>query len=145
MIRRGERKLAKAMLKPVNPTAIILLGVFTLVWGFWVGNPFWEVFSQAHMYSLLSFAPEWAWGLFAGISGIVICHGAFTRAIGSLILGAKVGGFFWLVVSLLFIAGNWMDPGGITALLLAVYSFFIYLNLKVNRDHCVDDSELFSR
>lgn len=144
-LQEGQEKLAEAMLRPINPTAIILLGVFTVVWGFWVGNPFWSVFTQAPLYSFMSFAPEPVWGLVAIAVGVVISHGAFTRKVRALILGSKVGGIFWFVVSIMFFLGDWMNTGGITTLVLSVYSFFIYLNLKVNSQHVEHRDELFSR
>lgn len=141
-IQEGQERLATAMLRPVNPTAIILLGVFTIIWGVWVGNPFWAVFSSP-LYSLMTFLPEAVWGFISVVAGIVICHGAITRRVASLILGARVGGLFWLVVSILYFIGDWVHTGGITALLLSIYSFFIYLNLKVNSKHVDDYEELF--
>lgn len=143
-ITEGQERLAQAMLKPVNPAAIILLGVFTVVWGFWVGNPFWNVFTHAALYSFMQFIPEAVWGVVAVAAGVVISHGAFTRKVGSLILGAKVGGIFWFVVSIMFFIGDWMNTGGITALLLCIYSMFIYLNLKVNSKHGASKDDLFS-
>lgn len=144
-LQEGQERLAEAMLKPVNPAAIILLGIFTVVWGFWVGNPFWNLFAHAPLYSFMGFAPEAAWGLVATAAGLVISHGAFTRRVGALILGARVGGIFWFVVSIMFFLGDWMNTGGITALLLSVYSFFIYLNLKVNVKHGTSRDDLFTK
>lgn len=143
-ITEGQEKLARAMLRPVNPVAIILLGIFTIVWGFWVGNPFWNLFAHAASYSVMDFMPEWLWGLIALVVGVVISYGAFTRTIPSLILGSKVGGLFWFVISIMFFLGDWMNTGGITALLLSVYSTFIYLNLKVNSQICEHHDDLFS-
>lgn len=131
----GQEKLANAMLKPINPAMIVLLGVFTIVWGFWVGNPFWDVFPHATLYSAMVFMSEGSWGLIATAAGIIICHGAFTRKVGALILGAATGGVFWMVVSLMFFIGDWMNTGGITALTISIYCACIYLNLKVNCKH----------
>jgi hypothetical protein len=41
---------------------------------------------------------------------------------------------YWLMVSVMFFAGDWQNTGGITAATLAVYCGFIWLNLRVNRD-----------
>jgi len=142
-IKEGQVRLAEAMLRPVNPTAIILLGVFTIAWGFWVGNPFWNVFTHARLYSFMNFAPEPVWGLIAAAAGVVISHGAVTKRVGALILGAKTGGLFWLLVSIFFFMGDWMNTGGITALILSIYSFFIYLNLKVNSKAGLTADDLF--
>jgi len=144
MMERGQERLAEAMLRPINPAAIILLGVFTLIWGLWVGNPFWEVFPTAKMFSFMSLAPEAVWGVMALSAGTIISHGAITRKPGALILGAQTGGFFWLLVSLMYFVGDWMNTGGIMTLLLSVYSMFIYLNLKVNIKHVERKEDLFA-
>jgi len=143
-IKEGQERLAEAMLRPVNPTAIILLGVFTVVWGFWVGNPFWDIFPGRPLYSFMQFMPEAVWGLLATAVGVVISHGAFTRTLPSLILGARVGGIYWFVVSLMLFIGDWQSTGGINAMVLAVYSAFIYVNLKVNHAHVEHENELFT-
>ena len=132
MIKYGQERLAEAMLKPVNPALVILLGVFTVVWGIWVGNPFWDVFTRAALYSVMNFMPEWTWGLIAVVSGIAICYGAIRRSTKSLIWGARIGGAFWLAVTLMYFLGDWMSTGGITALVLAIYCGVLYLNFRVN-------------
>jgi hypothetical protein len=46
-----------------------IIGVATVVWGAWVGNPFWDAFSIAPHAQFLELAPEWVWGLFIGVLG----------------------------------------------------------------------------
>lgn len=142
-IKEGQERLAQAMLKPVNPTAIILLGVFTIVWGLWLASPFWTVFTSAPLYSFMNFVSEAVWGVIAIACGLIITHGALTRTVASLILGSRTGGIFWFVVSIMFFLGDWHNTGGITALLLAVYAFFIHLNLKVNSKVIGNCNDLF--
>lgn len=142
-IQEGQERLAEAMLRPINPTAIILLGIFTIIWGCWVGNPFWTVFTTAPLYSFMNFMPEAAWGLVAIACGIIITHGAYTKRVGSLILGSRVGGIYWFVVAIMFFLGDWQNTGGITALLLSIYSVFIHVNLKVNTRDNKSKDDLF--
>jgi hypothetical protein len=129
----GTEKLAKALLLPINTAAVILLGIFTVVWGVWVANPFWTVFTQAQMYSVLSsLAPEVFWGSVAIFCGLVICWGAFKRHYRPLVIGASVAFWHWLMIAIFYLLGDIFDTGGIVALFLAVYAVYIYLNIRVN-------------
>lgn len=129
----GTEKLAKALLLPINPAAVILLGVYTVVWGLWVVNPLWNVFEQSPLYAkMATFMPEWAWGLVAISMGTITVYGAIKRRYGPLVRGAATHGFFWSVVSVFYFAGDWASTGGITALVFAAYGAFIYLNIRVN-------------
>lgn len=132
-IEEGAEKLARALLLPINPAAIILLGGYTIVWGLWLVNPFWNVFAQAQLYSVLAaVAPEWAWGSLAILCGAVTSYGAIRRRYRPLVRGSAVAGWYWFMIAVFYFFGDIMNTGGITALLLAIYSAFIYLNIRVN-------------
>lgn len=129
----GSEKLAQALLLPINPAAVIILGIYTVVWGLWVANPFWDVFHHAHLYAkMATFMPEWVWGILAISMGVITIYGAVKRHYPALVRGAATSGFFWLVVSIFYFAADWASTGGITALVFAVYAAFIYLNIRVN-------------
>ena len=50
-------------LSRLTPRRYPYLGIYTILWGLWVANPFWDVFSTAPLYSQLSsIAPEVFWG-----------------------------------------------------------------------------------
>lgn len=126
-------RLKASMMKPINTSAVIILGVFTIVWGVWVAVPFWDVFSTAQLYSYMhSLAPEWAYGVTAIIAGSTITWGVVKNSYKSLTMGSWVGFIHWFLISGLYFAGDWQNTGGITVLAFAIYSAFIYLNLKVN-------------
>ena len=126
-------KLASALLLPINPAAVIILGVYTVVWGLWVANPFWTVFTQAKLFSVLAgLAPEWVWGCIAITCGLITTYGAIKRGYRSLIRGSAISGWHWFMICLLYFAGDPLNTGGITALMLAIYSAYIYLNIRVN-------------
>jgi hypothetical protein len=129
----GTEKLAKALLLPINPAAVIILGIYTVVWGLWVSNPFWNVFDQSPLYAkMATFMPEWAWGILAIVMGGITVYGAVKRHYPALVRGAASSGFFWLAVSVFYFAADAASTGGITALVFAVYAMFIYLNIRVN-------------
>lgn len=133
-VKRAFETLGEQLLKPINKSAIILLGIYTVVWGVWVVSPFWDVFTTAPLYSaMLGVIPaEWFWGITAIICGLVTVRGAVTRSYRALLAGAGVVGWHWFIISILYFIGDWHNTGGITALFLALYAAFIYLNLKVN-------------
>lgn len=124
------------MLQPINTAAVILLGLYTTAWGFWVGNPFWTVFDQAPLYDLMQrLAPEWGWGLLALCVGILMVYGVIRHSYRSLITGALVGYFHWLLIAIMYFGGDWQNTGGITALVIAIYCGFIWLNITKNKEH----------
>lgn len=125
--------MAKALLLPINPAAVILLGIYTVLWGFWVANPFWDVFGQAQLYGVLAqVAPEAFWGCLAIVCGLVTVYGAVKRRYGPLVRGASASGWHWLMICIFYFLGDPLNTGGITALIFAVYAAFVYLNIRVN-------------
>lgn len=130
---QNTEKLAHALLLPINPAAVVLLGIYTVVWGIWVANPLWTVFGQSSIYhAMAGVAPEWAWGVLAIVVGLITMYGAVKRQYFPLIRGSCTAGWFWFVVSIFYFVGDAASTGGITALIFAVYACFIYLNLRVN-------------
>jgi len=133
-ISEGTQKLAKALLLPINPAAVIILGIYTVVWGLWVANPFWEVFTRADLFSVLLATPfpEWTWGVLAISCGCITIYGALTRRYGPLTRGAQVSGWHWFMISIFYFWGDLFNTGGITALTFCLYAVFVYLNIRVN-------------
>lgn len=146
----GSEKLARALLLPINPAVVVLLGIYTAVWGFWVANPWWTVFTQAPLYNALETAwfvnalgipPEPFWGCLAIICGCIISYGAIKRQYRPLVTGAATAIFHWGTISIFYFIGDWANTGGITAAIFAIYGAFLWLNLKVNfkDSHNMDD------
>jgi hypothetical protein len=134
----GSEKLAHALLLPINPAAVIILGAYTVLWGIWVGNPFWGVFTHAKLYSMLAHFPpafipaEYFWGTIAIVCGCIIIYGAVRRGYKALIMGSSVAFWHWLIIGIFYMVGDVFNTGGITALTFAFYAAYIYLNIKVN-------------
>lgn len=137
-MKEAPKSLAKALLLPINPAAVVILGIYTVCWGLWVANPFWTVFTQAPLYSTLAtaapdFVPaEVFWGCVAIFCGLVITYGAVRRRYRPLIVGAATAGWHWFMISFFYFMGDWQNTGGITALVLCIYGAFIYINIRVN-------------
>lgn len=136
--REGSQKLARALLLPINPAVVVLLGFYTVLWGFWVANPWWTVFTQAPLYSEMAaiapFAipPEIFWGCLAMFAGAVIIYGAVNRSYRSLSIGSSVVWWHWCMISILYFLGDFASTGGITAAMMATYGAFLWVNLRVN-------------
>lgn len=130
---KAPEKLAHALLLPINPSAVIILGVYTVLWGLWVANPFTNVFGHAALYSVLAMvAPSLFWGCLAITCGTITIVGAVTRRYRPLITGSSVAGWHWFMIAVFYFLGDAVNTGGITALTFAVYSAYIYLNIRVN-------------
>jgi hypothetical protein len=135
--RADWHRLGRALLRPVNPAAIIFLGVYTTVWGFWVANPFWEVFTQADLYAVLSFvAPEVFWGCIAMTCGAITIYGAVRHHYRPLVRGAGVMFWHWLMIACFYFLGDPQNTGGITSLFFSLYAAFIFVNLRINYKDC---------
>lgn len=132
MMTRRER-FAEALLLPINPALVVLLGLYTIIWGLWIFCPFWDVFDTAPLFSAMAgIASEYVWGSIAIVSGVVICYGAYVRSYGALTRGALVAALHWLVICIMYFMGDPLNTGGITAGLLATYASMVYLNIKIN-------------
>lgn len=149
-----KEKFARALLLPINPAVVVLLGVYTVVWGFWVANPFWSVFGQAPLYDamanfaflgLLGIPAEPFWGTIAMLCGAVTTYGAVTRKYNPLVRGATVIGWHWFMIAILYFIGDPLNTGGITALLMSIYGAFLYLNLRVNFKDTHDIDEVLRK
>lgn len=125
--------LARGLLKPMNPYGSVLLGLLTTLWGLWILSPFWEAFDQADVYGkAVEFAPEWAWGTWATVCGLIILL-ALWRS--SSIWLSRASGFavwHWLTVAVMLWWGDWHNAAGLTYTFIGFYTVFVFLNIRVN-------------
>lgn len=129
----GE-KIAVSLLRPLNPSLILVLGGYTILWGLWILNPWWTVFPTAALYAAMaSLAPEYVWGGIAVLAGILIIRGALKPSYQNLLTGSWIGFLHWFIIAIMYFIGDWMNTGGITALTFAVYSGIVWVNIKVNK------------
>lgn len=133
MLRMVEEKFAKALLLPINTSAVVILGIYAFVWGLWVANPWWDVFPTRHLYDAMnSVMPEYLWGIASIIAGLFTIYGAVTRKYNALLLGASISTIFWLIISIFYFIGDYQQTGGITAAAFSLYASYVYTNIKVN-------------
>ena len=133
MMIRSLKRALREIIQPINTAAVMILGVFTVLWGAWVASPFWEVFTRAAAFEYFQIMPEWAWGGIAISAGSAMIYGVLRSSYRSLTMGAMVGFLHWLVITVFFFAGDWQNTGGVTYMMIAVYCAFIRLNLGANR------------
>lgn len=125
--------LAVKLSKPINPSLIVILGLYTVLWGLWILSPFWTVFTQAPVYCAMALImPETCWGILATLAGLFIIKGAVSEEYSKLILGSMVSFLHWLTIAILYFAADWQNTGGITCIMLAAYSAIVWINIKIN-------------
>lgn len=129
-----SQDLAQSLLKPINPSLVILLGLYTILWGLWVGNPLWTVFSQASLYEkMASLAPEVVWGAVAVTCGCFTTYGVLRPSHRTLVAGALIAAWHWSMISIFYFWGDWQNTGGITSAVFGVYALTVAMNLRVNK------------
>lgn len=127
----------------MNLVPALLLGLYTVIWGLWIANPFYTVFTQAGLYDEMNtWGGEAFWGPMAILAGSVTLYGVIKGKPPYLYYGASTAGAHWLVVAIMYFMGDWQNTGGITCLFLAAFAACIYLNVKVNYKHFDLPSEL---
>lgn len=132
MTRRDS--VAETILRPLNPTLIIVLGVYTVLWGLWILIPLWMVFPLAPHYAIMAaLAPEWFWGVIAIVAGCFTIHGALRPKYRNLKWGAIVGFFHWTTIGFLYLFASWQSTSWLSAFAFATYCGLIWLNIKVNK------------
>lgn len=123
------------MLKPINPAVIVVLGLYTVLWGLWVMLPF-TVFTHAVAFHIMGrYGTEFLWGGIAVSCGLIIIRGATKPVYWNIEIGALVAFFFWLTLAILFCAGDWANPQWLSAACFSLYSALIWVNIEVNRKY----------
>ncbi len=124
----------REILRPLSRGVTIVTAFYTILWGLWVINPFWTVFTQAALYSgLEQLGSEWFWGGLAIVTGVLAIYTALKDSIKiKPYTCVALLGWHWLLVSLLYFYGDWHNTGGITSAFIALLCAYIYLNIKQN-------------
>jgi len=119
---------------PVNPASVIFFAGFTMLWGLWVLNPWWEAFNQSAIYMTLNyFGPEWIWGLLATICGSVMVYETIRNNSFNACRGAFLGFIHWIIIGIAFLLGDWQNASWVLCAMISTICAYIYLNVKVNQ------------
>lgn len=121
-------KTASKMLSPINTMAVSILGFFNILVGIWVSLPFESL-------SYLNGFPEWILSASMLVIGYFITAGSIRQVYKTLLIGTHLSFYYWFLAmgGLLFV--QWQNPVWIVALMIALYSAFVAVNIKVNRDN----------
>ena len=140
MIDKMIEGIKASMFRPINKSASIILGLTSIVWGFWVANPFWEVFDQAQVYHVMNWlADEWAWGLVPMVIGSAMVFAMIADKFDTLLIAVRAGFYFWVFTASCFFIGDWQNTAGIIYSMVALYCGYVALNLSINRDYYVEE------
>lgn len=138
-------RIAVGLLRPINPYAQFITGSFTLLWGFWLLLPQFDVFGTAPLFSKMAeFAPEWAWGAWATAAGILIILGVINGLYSVLARTLAFAAWHWTTVSIMMWWGDWHNTGGITYGFIALLFVYCYLNIKFNYVDTGHDQKYFA-
>ena len=125
-------RIAEGLLRPTNPYTTIILGIMTAAWGIWILMP-WDTFGSAKLFSKMSeFAPEWAWGTWSILCGILLIIAIFKGLYSFLARTLMFSLWHWSAVSAMMWWGDWHNTGGLTYTFFAVYCAYRYFNIKIN-------------
>lgn len=133
---KALEQLRLTLLKPINPAIIVVLGLYTVVWGLWIMAPWFSVFGHSIVFQVMAaYGSEYLWGGIAVGCGLIIIRGAVVPVYWNIEIGALVAFFFWLILAIFFCAGDWHSPAWLSAACFALYSALIWLNVEVNRKY----------
>lgn len=121
-------KTASKMLSPINTYAVGILGVFNILMGLWICLPF-DSLSFMHSF------PEWIVASIMMIIGYFITSGSVMEAYRTLIMGTQMSFYFWFLSVGGLLYAQWQNPAWIVALMIAMYSLFVAVNIKVNKEN----------
>src|SRR5437868_10753898 len=124
------QNVAKALIEPINPSAIILLGAMTIFWGLWMIAPWWTVYGTGLQYAYMSQIPEVVWGGIAVVCGLGTSIGAIKGLYKPVLAGASIAFLHWTMITILFMAGSLVSPEWIFTLTFAVYAAYIRINVS---------------
>src|SRR5688500_8631194 len=116
------------MLRPINTAGVSILGAFNAMLGIWISLPFDSL-------TFVSSVPEWIVSAIMLIIGFFILSGSIGDTYRTMLIGTHLSFYFWFfsVGILLFV--QWQNPMWIVALMISVYSLFVAVNIKVNREN----------
>lgn len=121
-------KTASKMLSPINTMAVSILGMFNILMGLWISLPFDSIL-------FINNFPEWIIASIMLIIGYFIVSGSLRQIYRTLLVGTQLSFYFWFLSIGGLLYAQWQNPVWIVALMIAMYSAFVAVNIKVNKDN----------
>ncbi len=113
-----------------NRKLTVLCAVTMIIWGVWIGNPWWATFPSSTAYDWMArLAPEYLWGWGIGLLGLCQLVVALRSRHESLHIAAAIGGMFvWFLIAVAFGLGNWRSTAVIVYSFVAAVQALIYID-----------------
>ena len=125
--------LALNLIRPINPSVIVLLGLYTVLWGVWI--MFFPVFDVLPAFApIASFTTKEAMGVVAWTVAVFICRGAFIPSYSNLRIGSAMAASYWLFFGIMLLIGQYQDPIGLASIFFGIYAALVWMNLGVNKN-----------
>lgn len=121
-------KTASKMLRPINTAGVSILGIFNILLGIWISLPF-----DSLMFT--SSVPEWIVAAIMMIIGYFILSGSVRDMYRTMLIGTHLSFYFWFLSVGILLFVQWQSPMWIVALMISIYSLFVAVNIKVNREN----------
>lgn len=128
-------KIGLAFWHQISPFTVLLSGIYSFMWGFWVFLPFWDSFSTSPVFMFLGTTQlsEILWGGTQMLVGVALFLASFESY--RFIKYATFAGFIsWTLISLAFALSNWQNPAIWVAGYLAVTNAYMFLNVAIKYD-----------
>jgi chromate transport protein ChrA len=125
-------EMARNLRRPINISAISIMGAYTSLWGVWLLLP-WDSLKMNMSYNTINNVEPLIGGV-AIVIGLLMFYGAWKTSYKALRRGAAAGHYFWFVMTLISLTTCWQCASWITSLMVTIYCVFIAANLKVNKN-----------
>lgn len=117
----------------------VLCAVQAIMWGFWIGNPWWQSFAVSQAYVWMNaLAPEWIWGWGVGLLGLAQLIAVWRRRLRWRYALALLGIFVWILIAVAFALGNWRSTAMLNSSFFALAQALNYVELETWR-RCRND------
>lgn len=88
---------------------------WAIVWGCWVGNPWWNVFPSSPTFRVMGLiAPEWLWGIAVAATGMGQLVALYNVSLRWRYRISVTGFQLWTFVTLMFLLGNFSTTAVVT-------------------------------
>lgn len=123
----------RALLEPMNIAGASLLAYLNILWGAWVAMPMWDALSisGAHIYFIPPML-EPVVGVIAFVIGVMVLIGFARRKFRMLTWGSMGSFILWIVMTMCILYTAWFWASWILTFIIACYSGFVWVNIKVN-------------
>lgn len=131
-MKKAGTNLSLMVFEKVSTFVVLLLGFFTVLWGFWLVAPGWDVFGRAKQYELLRMlATEYVWGGVAMILGIILMSAAWSRRPDPIRISSLILFYFWGWVATSYLWSDWRILAWIPATFFSIIHGYAYVNLTL--------------